>query len=76
MIFHKSKAPSTLGVYMERITLRTEITMIKHNKKIRARNRIENRTPSKYRVEKRFNLMNRPFLPLKASTVPFPPKTP
>ena len=47
MIFHKSKAPSTLGVYMERITSRTEITMIKYNKKNRARKRIENRTPSK-----------------------------
>jgi len=32
---------------MERITSRLEITLIKHNKKIRARKRSENRTPSK-----------------------------
>ena len=62
---------------MERITSRTEITMIKHNKKIRARKRIENRTPSNYRVEEvRFNHTNQPFRPLKASTIPFPPRTP
>ena len=63
---HKSKAPCTPGVYMERIISRSKITMIKHN-----------RTPSKYRVEEeRFNLKNQPFCPLKASTIPFPPKTP
>ena len=62
---------------MERITSRSEITMIKQNQKIWARKRSENRTPSKWRVEEeRFNLKNRPFRPLKASTVPFPLKTP
>ena len=50
---------------MERVTSRSKITMIKHNKKIRARKRKENRTPSKQRVEEeRFNL--------KESIVPFP----
>ena len=39
---HKSKAPCTPGVYMERITSRSKITMIKHNKKIRAKKRSEN----------------------------------
>ena len=29
MKFHKSKAPSTPGVYMERVTSRLKITMIK-----------------------------------------------
>ena len=47
---------------MERVTSRSKITMIKHNKKIRARKRRENRTPSKQRVEEeRFNLKNRLF---------------
>ena len=32
---------------MERVTSRSKITMIKHNKNIRARKRRENRTPSK-----------------------------
>ena len=39
---HKSKAPCTPGVYMERITSRSKIAMIKHNKKIRAKKRSEN----------------------------------
>ena len=57
MIFHKTKALGTPGVYMERFTSRLKITMIKHNKKIRARKRRESRTPSKQKVEeKRFNL--------------------
>ena len=61
---------------MERVTSRSKITMIKHNKKIRARKRRENRTPSKQRVEEeRFNLKNRLFYSLKASTIPFLPKT-
>ena len=67
MIFHKTKAPGTPGVYMERFTSRSKITMIKHNKKIRARKRRESRTPSKQRVEEeRFNLKSRPFCSLKA----------
>ena len=62
---------------MERVTSRSKITMIKHNKKIRARKRRESRTPSKQRVEEeRFNLKNQPFCSLKASIVPFPPRTP
>ena len=62
---------------MERFTSRSKITMIKHNKKIRARKRRESRTPSKQRVEeKRFNLKNRLFRYLKASIVPFLPRTP
>ena len=67
MIFHKTKAPGTPGVYMERFTSRSKITMIKHNKKIRARKRRESRTPSKQRVEEeRFNLKSQPFRSLKA----------
>ena len=67
MIFHKTKAPGTSGVYMERFTSRSKITMIKHNKKIRARKRRESRTPSKQRVEEeRFNLKSQPFRSLKA----------
>ena len=57
MIFHKTKAPGTPGVYMERFTSRSKITMIKHNKKIRERKRRESKTPRKQRVkEERFNL--------------------
>ena len=57
MIFHKTKAPGTPRMYMERFTSRSKITRIKHNKKIRARKRRESRTPSKQRVgEERFNL--------------------
>ena len=59
MKFHKSKALGTPGVYMERVTSRSKITMIKHNKKNRATKRGENSTPSKQRVEEeRFNLKN------------------
>ena len=44
---------------MERITSRSKITMIKHNKEIRTRKRRKNRTPMKQRVEEeRFNLKN------------------
>ena len=67
MTFHKKKAPGTPRVYMERFTSRSKITMIKHNKKIRARKRRERRTPSKQRVEEeRFNLKSQPFRSLKA----------
>ena len=66
MIFHKTKAPGTPEMYMERFTSRSEITMIKDNKNIRARKRRESRTPSKQRVEERFNLKSRPFCSLKA----------
>ena len=44
---------------MERVISRSKITMIKHNKKIRATKRGENRTPNKQRVEEeRFNFKN------------------
>ena len=44
--------------------------MIERNKNIRTRKRSKNRTPNKQRVkEERFNLKNRPFCSLKASSV-------